>query len=574
MKIGLKTIVSFFVMLLSLLTCVWVLFNSPQVYWDMQPIVGFTIGVFSVLFSHLFCKFWEMDEKSHYGLFVKQGELKEADQLGLYSDSNLSIAIGPAHEPLWELPMVIIRFCYFLAFFAISIMLIDNRSLFLAANFPETLKGRDEFCPEELEKPIKKVIKPGCDLVMKAFEMGYAKDLGDCDPSIGEDGKKQEEPKVCEKRRRDEPYPHFALRLLGRFYDRTFPDDIAASGSNSLNRFIKQTEKIEVLAQDQATTLTNAPRSSHSIFTNFPHPKGVVYGRLDELLPIEACQQKFARSPSKYMGDPKHYAAESKLLEHSLGALMFSQTHESSAGFCPDYQIVWDSPVDSCVRLAENPESFLDDMGLKQRVDDVMARKNLKFQLAELKRELKALDKSEMQSEVLQNAVSKIETALKKSETSEEDLQRYISFHCLNRSQDAQELVRREHIMNYRGHEFTLVEITVPQVDVKLLKGGEVFRTDYYQHVGQMLSPNFSNVGFESEANTLDTDVNKLAKELYKDSDFLFTKLQLLEHVDIFQEQDWIKSETGILDIYPWQLHEANFVERFRNTYKIHRGRL
>ena len=74
---------------------------------------------------------------------------------------------------------------------SITLFVVDSRSLVLISNVPEQLSTHEShFCPVESEDgPEEEEIPPGCELVVRAYKLGYSKSLGDCEKAA----KKEEE---------------------------------------------------------------------------------------------------------------------------------------------------------------------------------------------------------------------------------------------------------------------------------------------------------------------------------------------------------------------------------------------
>ena len=639
MKIGLKSIITIFLIFITSIVFGYLLSSRPHFFLDMEPRVGFTIGVFAVTVTYFFIRFWNINDSSSYTLCIVRGADDNPDRIPIFNGDRLSASLLRQEESSFEIPSFLVKTSYFLIFLLLGVILIDNRSLFLADAFPETLDRKKDFCPTEVETFKKPKPKPGCELVLKAYEMGYADKLGDCDPRL-KDGK-IEEPKVCEKRRHDEPYVHYAFRLLERFWEKNGEDDFFDSLHRKYLTFREKITKSELLFFEQTKSLRGLPRASHHVFTNLAHPAGVVRGAFSWIIPKESCQERISNAPAKYMGDPKNYAAESKLLGHSFDQMLFNQRHEPGAGYCPEYVIHWNVDANTCTQLAENADSLLAELGIDEQIKAVLSRIEANIGLAQLESTIEQIhvensmsephglppakellgknspttpsDTNTTQSNKEQTADTALENTTKQNSENafpeqtpappkppqngsnlaqnlsenknvpsplksalamKKLLPKYISFQCLIEDETATKAESKNIKVNYASTEFNVSELRVPRIDTKLLTGGKALRTDYIEHLSGLMAPGFSNVGFESQANILDTDIIEMAQNAYKDNSLILTKLELLKHVDILQGNDWIKNSGNILDIYPWQLHLGNYVKRFRDAYKEKRGRL
>ena len=389
MKIGLKSLIALSLVALTVSILGYIFYTSPHFFIDMNPKVGFVIGAFAV-FSTYFCtRFWGMSQPSKYSLCVVGRKDDNPERIPIFTGRKLSASLLYLEDSSLELPGFLIRASYLIVFILVGCMLIDNRSVFIANSFPSTLESDKEFCPKEAETFKKPKPKPGCELVIKAFEMGYAKSLGDCDPRL-QDGKIKE-PKICEKRRHDEPYLHFASRLLERFWDQNISGNLIDGAHKKILGFIEKVKQPELLAFEQTKSLKGLPRASHHVFTNLEHPDGIVVGALSKIIPKESCQERVATAPPKYIGDPKDYAAESKLVSYSLDQILFNQRHAPGAGYCPEYIVHWNSDPDTCQRLAASPEDMMEELKIEGKVNAVVARIDATIAMARLEKKIEAI---------------------------------------------------------------------------------------------------------------------------------------------------------------------------------------
>ena len=56
--------------------------------------------------------------------------------------------------------------------------------------------------------------------------------------------------------------------------------------------------------------------------------------------------------------------------------------------------------------------------------------------------------------------------------------------------------------------------------------------------------------------------------------DYLLSRLETLENVDIFLGNNWVLERKDLLDVYPYHVHLRNYVDSFRDTYRDKHGRL
>ena len=63
-------------------------------------------------------------------------------------------------------------------------------------------------------------------------------------------------------------------------------------------------------------------------------------------------------------------------------------------------------------------------------------------------------------------------------------------------------------------------------------------------------------------------------KKQLEEPTFLFSRLEMLQNVDIFLGNNWILEREDLLGVYPYHVHLQNYVDSFRAEYHESRGRL
>src|SRR4051812_41619065 len=104
---------------------------------------------------------------------------------------------------------------------------------------------------------------PGCALIRRAFELGYAKSLGHC----AETKRAVEETQICTLRQRDEPYLHYAYRLLSRFGGRVRQATTASALAGLRHDFEEKVDHLADRYDRQRQVMATAPHASHHIWT-------------------------------------------------------------------------------------------------------------------------------------------------------------------------------------------------------------------------------------------------------------------------------------------------------------------
>jgi hypothetical protein len=416
---------------------------------------------------------------------------------------------------------------------------IDARAIQMLGRFPEKASfAASTFCPEtktEVEEGDPNA--PGCALIRRAFELGYATDLGDCarrrqSQSLG----------VCTLRQRDEPFFHYAWRLLDRTWREIRRDASVGYLAGLKKAFDNRVTRLDTLADSQREVLASAPRASHHIWTNLPDPAG----------PLESrnCLDRYRTLPHRPVFSAGGKAA-SELFEHIVAQLLFEATYEPAAGYCREYQIHWNAPVDACQRLAAAPEDFLAESGALPYVRAALARQRLGEQL-----------------EALTGGPSAIQDPRLHTQRQLQPSQ-FISFQCYVEGNEN----RRSSIQfSLGGHDFAAEDV---HVHLSPPEPGGVF-VDRYREVSALLAPGFHYSTLLSEAALVQAGAAHDAgrDETFAGGDFLMSHLYGLAGVDIFLEPARIARHPDVLDVYPYYVHLKNYIRVFRQQYLRHRGRL
>jgi hypothetical protein len=86
-------------------------------------------------------------------------------------------------------------------------------------------------------------------------------------------------------------------------------------------------------------------------------------------------------------------------------------------------------------------------------------------------------------------------------------------------------------------------------------------------HYSQLTSR--SDINFAGESGGVSNNPGIL-----KEPSYLFSRLEMLDNVDIFLGNNWVLEREDLLAVYPYHVHLQNYVESFRAEYRESRGRL
>jgi len=237
-------------------------------YWaQLDPWVAFLVAGFAVLCGSLVFRFWRLAERSEY--YFRLGErLPWGSEIALLGWRGRALLVGHAAQAdVVDLPPVVQRALYIAIFIGLGVVTVTNRAVALLRDTPASFaRSGSEWCPEAKPPEVETHDDQGCKLVIRAYQLGYAKSLGSCGPK---QAVARAEP-VCRKRQRDEPYAHYAWRLLDRALTRDAAPGDAAPGA--IDRFAHQVDHVGALYDSTVDSVAMRPRSSHHLFTNLPDP--------------------------------------------------------------------------------------------------------------------------------------------------------------------------------------------------------------------------------------------------------------------------------------------------------------
>jgi hypothetical protein len=323
---------------------------------QLDPWAMFTIAAFAVLVASALAGYLGLDGPSKYWVGPRSSH-RQSRQL--------------------EVPPVLRRCVYIATFALFGLATLDNRAVSMLLEFPgELAQSSSEYCPEEEPPDPDDPSKLGCELVLRAVQLGYSTELGEC----GED--KEEAPEqICDLRQADEPYLHYSWRLLAsnasKMADSSSGSALAAEVEDLKNRW----ERMGALLGAQVDPIVGAPRASHHLFTNLPAPPATALaGR-----PGMNCLARFATMPHLLPPADDDKAA-SRALEHVLGQLLFNPAHKPIVALCSDFAVHWGAPPDTCARLAADAPGVLAELDALEPVRELVLRRAQRQEIYELSR--------------------------------------------------------------------------------------------------------------------------------------------------------------------------------------------
>jgi len=491
----------------------------------LDPWLAAGIGVFACVAGSLLYRLWGLNRGSLTGLRIRQRDSLFDTQITLVDHLGGRILIGGSTEaPPRDFPAVVQRAFLIGAFVLLGLCAFDNRSLGLMDRWPGFA---GHFCDEiETADSTPRSDAQGCELVRRAYRLGYAKSLGSCAP---EDD--QVQAAICTLRHRDEPYLHYAWRLLASRSQPVFDLFSVAAMREFKERFVKGLGRLGVLYQGHKDAISTAPRAVHHLWTNLPDPQGGWLGSATAHSPV-TCQAQTDRIADRWnLTQPA--GSDSLLLERVLGLLLFDPRYSPIVGVCGEYRIHWNAPVDACARLAEDPGEFLDQSDALASTERVLDRCRRAYQMGKECRP-----------------------------------ERVVSFQCLIQNGPGPERSRK-HNFTFQGGTFVAAEARFP-----LPRAGDDQAIAMAQRLAALLAPGFYYGRLMSRKSPTRQEEGISFQELFKGGDFLLSKLEYLRDADPFLGPVELGSRTDLQEVFPYHLHARTFVEVFRRQYQRQRGRL
>ncbi len=581
---------------LALFICIIISFRSDVLRFNylkgLNHDLAFFIGLFSIIFGVGFCKFWRLGEKSIYTIhFVKTKFMpRVANVIFVYKDFSFGISSRIKTQSS-ELSATLRKVFCIGIFFNLALITLDNGGFDKLARFPsEILQSKTGYCPTEEEEEADNAPPiDGCELIVRAYKLGYAKDLGICEPETIDPSKM----KVCEKRREDEPYFHHMSRLFVSSVKKKLEFFNENRAQQIADKFALQLEKLDVLKDYRSYAMSASPRASHHIWTNLPYPVNSFVQKYREVFRPNYCIKQFQNQTNTVWLEDDDERKNSKLLEHVYGQLLFNPKSPITVGFCKEYAIHWNAESDICERLAANPEAVLSEQKVLADVELVLRRHDIANVISSLDEEIRAIQKTEG-SDVAAKKEASEDTEQLNSEATDRNpgkgsTNKIVTSKIAKGKQQIRkknELVSFQCFMQTSESASRTIESSVKLKDTDFLVRTRYFpliedkgdsQISMYREFSKVLENRFhysqltsrSDISFSSESGIVSAD-----EKLLEEPSYLFSKLQMLENVDIFLGNNWVLEREDLLEVYPYHVHLQNYVSSFRTEYQKSRGRL
>lgn len=518
--IGAKTLVTALLTTFVVVASIYFGVLAPERLANRGFVTLFVAGAFGVVVGTLMFRFWKLGERSqHYFRWAtEEGQWASADESHFLGGERRRITIGNnTRDEAWDLPPPVQHALCVVVTLLVALACLDSRALALADRWGHSRSISSSYCPApEAEAPAASDPNaPGCELIRRAYALGYASSLGEC----AAQKKRAAAAAVCTRRQLDEPLLHYAWRLLQRTWG-SMERSASASHFRDLQRdFSQRVDHLPELRAAERQILASAPHAAHHVWTNLPEPS---VGAFREA----TCSDRYRWLPHR----PPAGASASQVFEHVLAQLLFESSYEPSAGTCREYHVHWGAPLDACKRLVANPSSVL------AQLDDVRA----------------VLERWRLGRDALTRQAQK-----------PLDPAAFISFSCYFET-DARE--RSSQAFTVGGQRFTAEEVRVPPASAAL-------PIDRYDAVARLLVRGFHYGALLSEAGLEGAPAEGL-QAAFAGRDYPLTRLYGLDSVDLYLDAGWLAQRPDLLEVYPYQRHLKNYVQIFRRQYRRERGRL
>jgi hypothetical protein len=569
-----------------------VAYESDYLNWSYLKGLGnelsFFIGLFSIVFGIGVYHFWKLGERSVYYIHIVQEVDMPKDAIAIFNYKGLALGVGnQVNVSAIELSPMMQKIICIIIFFNIALVTFDNSGFDKLRTLPNQFEASEsEFCPENEEDVDSASIPEGCELIIRAHKLGYAKDLGICEPQKIDPEKMQ----VCQKRRSDEPYLHYMSRLFLNSVEKQkefFKNNEIEKLKDKLEL---QVQNIETLRDYQAYAISAAPRASHHIWTDLPYPQHYIIQKYREYLDPNYCIEQFQKQTNTITLAKDDERKNSKLMEHVYGHLLFNPKSPMTVGFCKEYTIHWNAAPDVCERLAQAPESVLEEEGVLAEVNLVLRRHNIANAILSLEESIREIENAEQRLDAKsaetkgnltrvsdekqsQDKKSKIDVKSKIAKSKQEIRKKneLVSFQCFMQARTPGQQHKISNI-SLKDTEFTVMTRYFPVIE----NYGES-QIAMYNEFSKVLEDRFHYSPLTSRSDVEIEGVSSAAaaKEKYlEEPSYLFSRLDILKNVDIFLGNSWVLERDDLLGVYPYHVHLQNYVNTFREKYQERHGRL
>jgi hypothetical protein len=528
------------------------LFNdqlSIQQVQQMGPWTLVSVGLFSTLLSIGFSNFFKVSRTSESQIRISKRPMLYEGETPLLKWKDILVAFGPSHlTHTQEInPSFRVTFTFF-SFIFLALIIFKPTTL-SGLNISGSSFWNDKYCSDtEVLIPDTKQSE-GCQLIYRAVELGYAKNLGSCAP-------KETDIKICELRQKDEPLLHYVWRTLEKNTFSVVQRISSQAWNDVVYDFSARIKKIESNLNLQSHTLSATPKASHHIWTNLPYPGNTIEKWWKATFSPDHCLSEYQKLPNSLKADLKDPLMQSKSAQFVMGQLLFNPKHSLPAIPCREVHIHWSASLNSCERLIKDAPVFLSDQNILQSLNTLFSRARYQDEHTELQAHLQST-----------RGPVKIEQKRKQS-----DLQRYVSFQCAFFTDQPVKKSKQRAKMSLFNASFEVRTAFITNTDQ-----AQKFSVETYEGFSQLLAPNFKYGSYLSNQDlglAPDFLLGPSQFENRESAGMYFTNLEYLKDADLFLDQQWLRDHNDLMEVFPHHLNLHRYVGLFRNSYRTHRGRL
>ena len=592
LHLGTNSLVLFLVLCISTA----VAYESDYLNWSylkgLSNELSFFIGLFSIVFGIGVYHFWKLGERSVYYIHIVQDVDIPKDAITIFNYKGVAFGAGnQVNVGAIEFSPIIQKIICIAVFFNIALVTFDNSGFDKLKTLPSQFEtSESEFCPENDENIDNASIPEGCELIIRAHKLGYAKELGICEPKKID----PEKMKVCQKRRLDEPYLHYMSRLFLNSVEKQKEFFKNNETKKIKDKFELQVENIETLRDYQAYAISAAPRASHHIWTDLPYPKHYIIQKYREYLDPNHCIEQFQKQTNTITLAKDDERKNSKLMEHVYGHLLFNPKSPLTVGFCKEYTIHWNSDPDVCERMTQAPASVLEEEGVLSEVNLVLRRHNIANAILSLEERIREIENVDqlLKGNVKDNGATE-KDALKRVTDDAQAQPKKLKIDVKSKiAKSKQQIRRKNELVSFqcfmqastpnqlnKVSQFSLqaTDFTVTTRYFQVIENYGESQIAMYNEISKVLEQRFhySPLTSRSDVEIEGVSSDASGKEKYlAEPAYLFSRLDILKNVDIFLGNSWVLEREDLLDVYPYHVHLQNYVNTFRAKYQERHGRL
>jgi hypothetical protein len=500
------------------------------------------IGLVAALAAALVAVGWRPGEPSRAGLGLRGPRMR-----------------GPGDARVRELPASLQHALFLVAFSCAGLTVFSNEASARLTRVPAELvqPPLSGTCPEPKPAPIAAAPAPppevpGCALIKRAYQLGYATSLGSCAPGApASQPVAAAPPAPCALRQRDEPILHFGWRRLVERTDslgEAHPVDTVRRGLQSMRLKL---DHIGALVAHQRHAVAATRHASHHIWLNLPAPAREP-GLLARIAPPR-CAERYERAASLWPAAKR----ASALVEEVIGQLLFAPGFAVAPAQCDDYVLHWGASAAACRDLIADPAGFLAAAGALDPIRDVLDRRRRQLELGELDRAL----------------------ARRPTVPAPPGVRALVSLQCFTVDPSAPGPAIRGREIALDGESISVRELRIPSVTV-----GGAGPIEVYDQVARLLAgssligPEPGGPGEPSSDRLMPVDRaapgrGGIAEPVVETRPgYLLTGLDPLRDADPFAGARWLLDRPDWIEIFPFHRHLHRFVDSFRQRYRAERG--